>query len=447
MNKRQQKKRVCDMSEAASRQLYREKKFDDNIMCVLTVIGGLFFLMIAPIILAYAFAIFEYRLMPAEAVLNRPPYYPASREITGFKFSSVLIPASVIFSGVSVYYFARNHAVGNKYKIYLINEAGQLFYSHMGRNAIYSYYRKNVKLAERIKSTPNIIYGIFLMRGTTRLTGGLYMSRREQFFKYNQKHKLAQTLLSGNDYRYYCNQIVAVQKISFFKGGCTVTFSFLSDGVAINETCHIYTSMEGYDTVVDKLLKLYASTGRKPNKTLPACYEQQKLCIDAFALSQVRRKIIRDNALLLVFIIGMLVLAVLSLLQSEGFIDKMRQADYVIVSRLYGWLTARADRRVYLCVGNILVSILLLAKGMYQLSAAKRYTLKNVTVIRYYLGSKNVRDKAYNEFKHYALIEYDEGETKITASVGVSPLLYENKEYAGCALVMKSASPYMLVMK
>lgn len=429
------------MAEAETRKLYRDKRFDDGIMPALLLLLGVTVFMVFPIVFAYAFVSMEYRTKNPGTTLS----YMVKPQTPEFMFSSLLIPLAIVFAGVSTYYLSRNFAVGNKYKIYLLNENGQLFYTHMGKGSIYSYFKDNVSLKEKMESVPNLFYSVFARSGI-RTMRGLYLPRMELFFKYNKKHKLAERLLSSEDYKAYCHQVVSVRNMKFFAGGCTVNFGMLINGVEKFETCQIYTSMEGYKTVIGKLKELYESAGTRLGRSQVSYLEKQD-ATNAFAFSQIRREIIRKNVVSIIFMLCFLTLAIVALMQSESLSEDIAKHDYAVPKRIFRWLRGRTVNRAYLSCAWVFLSLLTVIKGVWELLSAKRYQMQEVTVLQYFAKRKRDVVAEADNFKYFASIEYYQGENLISATVGVSPALYENRENAEPLLVMKKDLPYMLVMR
>lgn len=435
-------------SSRSSRMIFRETKFDRSTNSFLKVLAGVTACMLLPIAAA-ATAIMlirrEYGLQPGSSAASACGW---------------LFVAAIIISCVSTYYFARNNAAGNKYKYFVLDEKGRLMYTNAGKGAIFAYYSKNVPMSEKLKATPNALFGITFFHGLKPFYSGFSYMRMEQFFKYNQKHKLAELLLSGNSYQLYCRQIVSVSSIKFFRNGCTVVFSSISNGNTNRETCHIYTSMNGYETVVGCMLQLMNKKLSKPQYRL---FEMQQTAthnapyaedmeaasmkpLSAPELHQARKLIIRKNVIALVCAAIFLLLAVLSLMQWRSTAEKSEHINAFVFSKAYAWLSARAHRRAYICLLWIIMSASSAFKSIREWFSAKQFVKTDVTLLKYIAPEKKL-SSLLDDYRYKASVEYFYAGRYFTAVLGVSRTLWDNRENGNAALVMKNDTPCFLIME
>lgn len=440
-------------TDKIKRQIFREERFDKSTHSFLNVLLGITACMLLPI--GTACAIFTLLRNHYEGFEPGSPIAAAC----GWLFI-----AGIVISSLSTYYFARSHAIGNKYKYFLIDEKGRLFYTNSGREEIFSYFSKNVDLKEKLSSTPNVLFGLTFFHGLKPLYGGFSYIKMENFFKYNQKHKLAESLLSSDDYLCYCRQIVAVQNIKFFSGGCTTVFSLIKNGEAVSEKCTIYTTMRGYREVVGYLINLMPKENVKTitnaqlkqfEKQSSAIvhiseseytnhFEEEKL--SAFEMKQAKEMIIRKNMLSLLFVFLFIIIAIISILHRESVIMKAGSAEVRLFSNIYGWLGARAYRRIFLSLFWMLLAFVSAVKYIRDLICAKDFYKKEVTVLEY--SQSLPRAKAiFENYRHTALVEYLYADVQQNAVLGISEELWNHRENGNAVLIMNKNLPYFVIME
>lgn len=435
------------------RRIFRETRFDLSTHSFLKLFAGMAACMLLPIAAAFtAVAVIQnkYGLQPGSVAAS----------VCGY-----IIIACIVASCISTLYISRNYAVGNKFKYFILDEKGRLMYTNAGKGPIFAYYSKNVPMSEKLKATPNVLFGITFFHRLRPFYGGFSYMRMEQFFKYNQKHKLAEKLLSGDNYRLFCRQIVSVSSIKFFKNGCSVAFSTLSNGDEIRETCHIYTTMEGYEDVVSYMLRLFnerfsrslskpqlrlfsRQTSQINDATADGNFEAvpSAIRLSAGELKQVRKLILRKNIIFVFFAILFLTLGVLSLIQWQSTYEKSQVTGLIVFSRIYERLSANAYRRVLRCLLWIIIACASIFKCIIDLVCANKFVKQDITSWKYIAPQKKLRG-LFDNYRYKASVEYTLAGRPFSAILGVSPKLLDNNNNGKAVLVMKSSTPCFLILE
>lgn len=429
-----------------SRRIFRETKFDRSTHSFLKTLAGIAACMLLPIAAA---------VIAVTVILNKYDLAPGSAAASA---SGMIIVAAAVVSCLGTYYFARNNAVGNKYKYFIIDEDGRLMYTNSGKEEIFAYYSKNVPISEKLKSTPNALFGMTFFHGMKPFIGAFSYLRMEQFFKYNQKHRLAEKLLSGADYRLYCRQIISVERIKFFKSGCNAAFTLIINGEKKHENCNLYTSMNGYSELVGCMLKLYGKelssvqlkkfevqSAHPFISSFPKNDTKKTATLSESELRQVRKLLVRKNILFLIFAAILIILTVLSLMQSQSTAYKSDAVDLLVFSKMYSWLSARAYRRACLCIFYILMAAVSMFKCIVEWFSAKKCTKEEPESVRYEIPKKMLGGLLeYSRYK--ASVDYIHSGQSFTVVLGVSSKLWNNRNNERAVLVMKNNAPCCLIL-
>lgn len=432
------------MTTENKRRIFREKRFDNSVVSYLKFLAGIAVCMIGPIAAAITTVIF-------------------AKKNYGFEIGSVaaavcgwLMISGIAASCVCTFFFARSCAVGNKFKYFIIDEKNRLLYVDSGKGAIYNYFVRNVNIKEKIKSTPNALFGLTFFHALKPFIGGFNYILAERFFKYNQKHKLAEKLLSGENYLLYCHQICAVKNIKFFPGGCTVSFSTVQNGGEIREKCHIYNTMEGYSEIVEIMIgMIYGGNSEAIPLSVSEKYSAPTLHatdpvgadrLSSYELVQARKMMSQKNRSALILAVLFIALAAISILQRDSSANKAYGNDMWIFSRLYIWLSARAYRRMCISLLCALISVINLVRCIKDIISANNFTRKEIDSISY-LSPQKSNKAVLGNYQYTASADYTISDCPQTVILGVSKQLWENRRNGKAVLVMKGNVPYFLVLE